>query len=311
MKRVQNFWNSLNLKENDFPIFRIADNNKLMSEIVSQKLPKSYEKTLDNAIYPISCKINERHNNHDGALVVGVNGGQGSGKSTLSLFLKIILEDIFDKRTTIISIDDLYKTRSEREDMSKNTHKMFMTRGVPGTHDVNLGIKTIKDLKDKKSKVQLPSFNKSIDDRETISKSETVEHQPDIILFEGWCIGVESQSEEELLLPINSLEKLEDKDGIWRNFVNMIIDKEYRELFNLIDYLIMLKVPSFEKVKEWRELQEDKLRETNLLGKKVMNSDEVKRFVEHYERLTKHMLNDLPRRSDIVINIDDSHNLTH
>ena len=39
--------------------------------------------------------------------------------------------------------------------MSKRNHPLFMTRGVPGTHDINLINKTFANLKKKKDLKQL------------------------------------------------------------------------------------------------------------------------------------------------------------
>ena len=99
-------------------------------------------------------------------LVIGLTGGQGSGKSTISNILKIILKERYNLNTVIFSIDDFYKTLKEREIMSFKISHLFLTRGVPGTHDTNLLFNCIKDLKKNNIKNTLiPKFDKSIDDR--------------------------------------------------------------------------------------------------------------------------------------------------
>ena len=41
-----------------------------------------------------------------------------------------------------------------------------MTRGVPGTHDIDLMLKFFKKVKSKNfKKLEVPKFNKAIDDR--------------------------------------------------------------------------------------------------------------------------------------------------
>ena len=98
--------------------------------------------------------------------VIGLSGGQGAGKSTITGILKFILKRKYGLDICVFSIDDFYKTKSERKKMSKKVHSLFLTRGVPGTHDLNLINKTIKSLKKKKFKtVLIPKFDKSIDDR--------------------------------------------------------------------------------------------------------------------------------------------------
>ena len=76
---------------------------------------------------------------------VGLAGGQGTGKTTISSIIKIILEKYFKLKVFKISIDDFYKTRKERLNLSKRIHPMLMTRGVPGTHDVDLILSCIKN----------------------------------------------------------------------------------------------------------------------------------------------------------------------
>ena len=77
--------------------------------------------------------------------------------------------------------------------MSKNVHSLFLTRGVP-THDVSLLQKTLTNLKKKKFKtVLIPRFDKSTDDRLTKSKWTKVTKAPNIIIFEGWCVGATEQ----------------------------------------------------------------------------------------------------------------------
>ena len=83
--------------------------------------------------------------------------------------------------------------------MSKKVHQLFLTRGVPGTHDLNLLMKTIKKLKEKKFKtVFIPKFDKSSDDRFKKNKWQKIKKRPDIIIFEGWCVGARHQKDSEL-----------------------------------------------------------------------------------------------------------------
>ena len=128
------------------------------------------------------------------------------------------------------------------------------------------------------------------------------------MIFEGWCIGVESQKKKDLLIPINELEKQRDKKKIWRTRVNNELKKDYKKIFKLIDKTIFLKVPSFKYVYKWRLLQEKKLQATSK-GKKIMSNNQIKNFIMFYERLTKHMLNTLPHKADSVIRIDTKHKL--
>ena len=50
--------------------------------------------------------------------------------------------------------------------MSKKVSPLFLTRGVPGTHDTKLLLKCLKSLKNHNfRKVLIPRFDKSTDDR--------------------------------------------------------------------------------------------------------------------------------------------------
>ena len=50
--------------------------------------------------------------------------------------------------------------------MSKTIHPLFLTRGVPGTHDIKLLNNVIQKLKKRNFKtVLVPKFDKSKDDR--------------------------------------------------------------------------------------------------------------------------------------------------
>ena len=193
--------------------------------------------------------------------------------------------------------------------MSKKISKLFLTRGVPGTHDTNMLFKCIKNLKiDKFKKMNIPRFDKSIDDRSKKINWLKVRKKPNIVIFEGWCVGAIAQKNKDLNLSINKLEKQKDNKKIWRKKVNSELKKSYRKIFKFIDKLIFLKIPSFKFVLKWRLLQEKKLRITSK-GNKTMNDKQIENFIMFYERITKHMLKTLPKKADVTINIDESHRL--
>jgi len=264
---------------------------------------------LNNFYLPISKMIRDTYFKEKKTQIIGLAGGQGSGKSTISNILKIILKENYRLETVIFSIDDFYKTFKEREIMSKNISPLFLTRGVPGTHDTKIILNCIKKLKNNRfKKLMIPKFNKATDDREPKKKWLKVIKKPHVVIFEGWCIGAEQQKNKDLLIAINELEKYQDKKRIWRNRVNQELKKNYKKIFNLIDKIIFLKVPSFKHVFKWRLLQEKKLRITSK-GKKTMSDIQIKKFIMFYERLTKHMLKTLTYTADSVIKIDTKHRL--
>ena len=264
---------------------------------------------LNNFFLPISEKIYRNYYNNKKTKIIGLTGGQGSGKSTISQILKIILKEGFNLNTEIFSIDDFYKTLKERKAMSKKIHPLFLTRGVPGTHNTALLFKCLKNLKDKHfEKFSIPKFDKSIDDRLQKKFWQNIRKKPDIVIFEGWCVGASPQKNKDLIAPINVLEKEKDKKRTWRNFVNKELKTRYKKIFKLIDLMIFLKIPSFEYVYKWRLLQEKKLRITSK-GKKTMSNKQVKNFIMFYERITRHMLKNFSKKAKFIIKIDNSHSL--
>jgi len=264
---------------------------------------------LKNFYLPICEKINQNYKKNKKISIIGLTGGQGAGKSTIAQILKLILNYKYNLKVTNFSIDDFYKTLEERIKLSKNVHKLFKTRGVPGTHDIKLLKKTFSDLTKKNFKpILMPYFDKSIDDRSSKKKWQKINQQPQIIIFEGWCIGARPQKNIDLIKPINILEKKEDLKIFWRNKVNKELKNDYKKIFDKIDKLIFLKVPNFECVYKWRLLQEKKLQLTSK-GKKIMSAIKVRKFIMYYERITKQMLKDLPGKAYAVLYLDRKHRL--
>ena len=297
-----------------------------LESLIYQKIKKKYLKFLKtqevtsepfrdklgqlNKFYlPISEMINKEYIKKKKTRVIGLSGGQGSGKSTISKILKIILKEGYKLNTVIFSIDDFYKTLKQRNIMSKKINSLFLTRGVPGTHDTKMLYECLKKLKKNKfNKVVLPKFDKSLDDRCSKSQWVKVKKKPNIVIFEGWCVGIDHQKNKDLIIPINKLEKEKDKNRNWRIKVNKELKYNYQKIFNLIDKLIFLRVPNFKYVLKWRLLQEKKLR-INFKGKKTMNDTQVRNFIMFYERITKHMIKILPKKTDTLINLDTQHRL--
>ena len=167
---------------------------------------------LKNFFLPISEKIYRNYLNNKKTKIIGLTGGQGSGKSTISQILKIVLKEGFNLNTVIFSIDDFYKTLQERKDMSKKINPLFLTRGVPGTHNTALLLKCLNNFKSKHfKKILIPKFDKSIDDRLSKRFWQNIKTKPDIVIFEGWCVGAYPQKKKDLIEPINVLEKEKDK----------------------------------------------------------------------------------------------------
>lgn len=243
----------------------------------------------------------------DGAsapLILGLCGSQGSGKSTLAAALRHGLE-AQGRRVAILSLDDLYLNGAERARLARDIHPLFRTRGVPGTHDVARGI-AILDALHAGEPTDLPRFDKARD--EPAPGQEAVAPPIDLLVFEGWCMGARPQGERALEQPVNMLERNEDPDGTWRRHVNAQLQGPYADLFSRLDRLVLLAAPDFAVVRRWRGQQEDDLRAQGH-GDKVMNPAELDRFVQHYERLTRHILAEMPPRADLTLPLDEERRL--
>lgn len=273
--------------------------------IAEHGLPADYAAQVERWWQPLARDIAAWRAAAAMPLVVGINGAQGSGKSTLAAFLEQALLPALGLGAVTLSLDDLYLPRAGRLTLAREVHPLFATRGVPGTHDAALGGALIDALRaPDRAPLHIPRFSKADDDRLPEGAWRSVTARPDIILFEGWCVGATPQAPEALLVPVNALEAEEDADGIWRGHVNAALAGDYAALFARIDRLVMLRPPGFDAVFANRLLQERKLRVREGDAGRVMSDAEVERFVRHYERLTRHMFADLPQRADRLFLLD-------
>jgi D-glycerate 3-kinase len=240
-------------------------------------------------------------------LIVGTCGSQGSGKSTACARVAHALS-ASGIRVAILSIDDLYLPRIAREHLARRVHPLLVTRGVPGTHEISLGLRTLDALATH-TRASVPRFDKSRDDREPESRWDVVDAPVDVVLFEGWCVGARPEPPDMLDVPVNALEAREDADGRWRRYVNDALSGAYQQLFARIDLLVLLAAPGFEIVVRWRMEQERRLRDAHPGAAGVMADAAIQRFVQHYERLTRHILREMPSRADHVLSLDENRTL--
>ena len=282
----------------------------LRKEKIFDKSTESKILSLKRIYIPISFWIENKYKEKGKTLFLGFSGGQGSGKTTVVKILKIILKKFFKRKIHVSSIDDFYKTLKDRNKMSYTAHPLFKTRGVPGTHDINLIKKFFYFIKRKNfKKTKLPKFDKSIDDRLKKKYWFNIKERPEIVILEGWCVGAQPQSNSLIKKPINILEKYEDKNLIWRKHVNEKLKREYKKLFAMIDCYIFMKIPNFNMVFKWRLLQENKLRKVLRYKKKIMSYNEIKRFIMFYQRITLQMVRDLSKSASIVMLLNKNHEI--
>jgi len=285
--------------------------NFISSQETKKDRFKNKEKMIKFFLIPVSFWISKKVNKKK-TLMIGLAGGQGSGKTTISTILTLILQNYFKLNVFKISIDDFYKTRKDRKLLSKNKHSLLMTRGVPGTHDINLILKFFKKIKSKKFKnMKVPKFNKAMDDRCKKSLWYKINSKPDVVIFEGWCVGAKAQTVNQLKKPINSLERIYDQDGKWRSHVNNQLKTKYNTLFRQLDGLLYLKAKNFNLLKNWRLKQERKLWVQTKYKKnlKIMSKRNVINFMQTYQRVTQQMFKDAVKNSSIILNLNNNHQI--
>jgi D-glycerate 3-kinase len=230
--------------------------------------------------------------------VIGIAGAQGAGKTTL---LAAYAAAHPDEPIAAFSIDDVYRTRDERRELAERLHPLFVTRGPPGTHDMDLLASTLEALQSANngSETPVPSFDKAADERRSRFAWPIFEGRPSLIMVDGWCIGARDQDFRELAEPLNALESIEDGEGVWRGCVNDFLYL-YQPVFDRLDAILYLRPPSFDVVFGWRCQQEE-----GLLGRPLLpvDAERIARFIQHYERITRHMMEG-GVRADVTVQLD-------
>jgi len=276
--------------------------------LAKHQLPLKYQYLSEQYFVPLAHDILESKKSST-PLFVGINGCQGSGKTTLADFLVTWFSNNTSLNTIALSIDDFYLGKESRKQLAEDVHPLFVTRGVPGTHDTELMNTTITKLLAGDVGVALPRFNKHQDD--CVAKQNWVATTApiDIVILEGWCVGSEPQPLFSLSEPLNELEQLNDKEGVWRRCINSCLANEYKSIFNKIDYKVMLKAPSFSDVFTWRKEQEQKLIANNGVGAGTMTDEQLVYFISHFERITRENLNTLSRKANALIELDSNRDI--
>lgn len=303
-----------------------TDTDDALEALMNQhQLPPAYRRTVNDVLEPLALSLHQASRHAETPLVVGIHGAQGTGKSTLTDFLRVLLAYRYKCPTASLSLDDIYCTREQRARLADDVDPLLMTRGVPGTHDLDLGNRVLDELMaaNAGSRTAMPTFNKALDDREPEENWPLFIGHPEIILVEGWCLGARPEDDQALAGPMNELEANEDSGGSWRRYVNEQLKGPYQAFFDRIDLLVMLKAPSMEAVARWRTEQEHKLAERYQVAPRVgedgarpapevriMSDQELERFIMHYERITRHCLDEMPERADVLLELDEDHNLT-
>ncbi|TBR40205.1 MULTISPECIES: kinase [Dyella] len=240
--------------------------------------------------------------------LLGISGLQGSGKSTLARELKAQAE-ARGLPTEVLSLDDFYYSRSEREVLAQQVHPLLRTRGVPGTHEIELLMSVLAALPQASDKlpVSYPRFDKGRDTRMPPSRWPKVTRPPKLVILEGWALGIKPQTQAQLDVPVNDLERTEDPEGTWRHWVNKQL-RGYQPLWRKLDALVVLQAPDWAVVQKWRSQQEAELLARH--APLAMDAEAMVRFLAHFERLSRHALATLPAQADSCVEYDTQRHVT-
>ena len=260
---------------------------KTLKKITNQDLDIEY---IEKNYLKILFKLKSKNK-------IMIAGSQGSGKSSLSKLIKLYLEKFCYKSVVIISMDDFYLSKNQRTQLSKNIHPLFLTRGVPGTHDLELMNKKIKQIFNKEFPIYLPIFDKVSDSRKRTYKKV---FKADVVIFEGWCAGAQPIDLNYLQKNFNNLEKHKDKNFIWRNSYNKYLN-EYQKLFSQFNFFIYFQFNQWDHVLNWKYKQELELRDKK---KDLALKKYLKEFIQYYEKVSKWMHLKVPKYCNILIKLD-------
>ena len=270
--------------------------NTFIQEHLKQLTNKTFSKKyISQYIAPIITNINT---SKDKKFIIA--GSQGAGKSTLAILFKLALEKIYKKKVMLLSIDDYYLSKKKRLELSKKIHPLLITRGVPGTHNIEALKKDVISFQKNIFPIITPLFNKL---KDNVSDKKKIIKNAEILLLEGWCCGSPPINKKYLFKNINSLEATLDKNKKWRQYYNSQLKKDYEKVFSLFDQQIYIQAPSFKYILKWRYAQE----KNNALRSRqqdFMNKGDLESFIKHYEKITKWMMKTMPAKADILIKID-------
>ena len=285
--------------------------SQIIKDFTEQELlPQSYSEDAERYFIPLVQLVINTTKETKTPPIIGISGAQGTGKTSLSELLENILK-IEGLNVVRFSIDDFYLTKMNRQNLAQTRHPLMQTRGVPGTHDTYLLSAMLSELinNTSKSSIGIPRFDKALDDRSPESRWKNINLPVDLIILEGWFVGATPIAVKSLEKPINELEATEDKDGSWRRFMAKQLKEKYQKIFDQINLLIFLEAPSFEQVFHWRNLQEKKLRQREPNSPGIMSEKQLMRFIQHYERLTRHCLEILPKKANVAYALNKKHRI--
>ena len=267
--------------------------------MAEERLPESFRRTFDEVCAPFADRASDWRRDFGRTALVGLCGSQGSGKSTIAAATVRLLAHR-GLNAVALSLDDFYLGHEARGWLAGRVHRLIQVRGPPGTHDVALACAVLDHLRGN-GVTPLPAFDKATDERKPKSQWREIEGPVDVVILEGWCVGARPEPAERLTTHLNALERRDDPSRAWRGYVNRQLGEGYQALWGRLDRLVLLQAPGFEVVRGWRSEQEAKLRARAGGG---MSDAEIGQFIQHYERLTRWILEEMPGRADWAVKLN-------
>jgi D-glycerate 3-kinase len=240
---------------------------------LDRHLPDACWDTLWQIWIPLAQSLLNDRSQSPTTATIGFLGGQGTGKTTLTQVLTLIFASQ-NLRTASFSLDDLYLTYAQRQALAD---RRLIWRGPPGTHDISLGLRTLRGLKAGLPQVEIPWFDKSLHGGQGDPGPSKTTGPVDFVLFEGWFVGARPLPpvafDNPLPEPI-----VTEADRTFARDMNLRLH-DYLPLWELLDRLVILHVPDYSLSKTWRKQAEHELIRQ---GKTGMGDDEIDRFVEYF-----------------------------
>ena len=270
------------------------------------RLAEHLFENLWNLWLPLADWLAKHRQASDRPWIQGILGGQGTGKTTLGAILTRLLQAC-GYQTISISLDDLYKTYRDR--LCEHDPRLLW-RGPPGTHDVDLGIQTLDALRQSISQpsIAIPRFDKSLHNGAGDRTVPTIISGADIVLFEGWFVGVRPINPavfDQSIAPI-----VTEDDRTFARDMNAKLH-DYLPLWERLDSLMVLQPVDYRLSQQWRRQAEQQLRST---GKAGMSDAEIDAFVEYFwkalhpELFIKPLI-ETSGKADLVIEIQADHSV--